>query len=230
MDVVSIYEDCTREMFAFPEFSLGPHTSYGYQKDPKHLAFTLSRYKFCSKMLSGKSSVLEIGCGDGFGVPLVAEQVKNLLCIDWDEKQILGNQRRLKWLGNTSFRTFDATQNALSGKFDAAYAIDVIEHLDPEMENTFMDNVCKVLKENGLLLIGTPNKSASQYCSKPEVADQHINLYDHQRLRCLLSSYFENVFMFGMNDEVLHTGYLPMAHYLWGIGVGCLSKDDQIGT
>jgi hypothetical protein len=32
--------------------------------------------------------------------------------------------------------------------------------------------------------------------------------------------YFRNVFMFGMNDEVVHTGYGPMCHYLWMVGVG----------
>jgi hypothetical protein len=26
--------------------------------------------------------------------------------------------------------------------------------------------------------------------------------------------------MFGMNDEVLHTGYGPMCHYLWSVAVG----------
>src|SRR5262249_34885242 len=31
---------------------------------------------------------------------------------------------------------------------------------------------------------------------------------------------FDNVFMFGMNDEVVHTGYAPMCHYLWSLAVG----------
>ena len=29
--------------------------------------------------------------------------------------------------------------------------------------------------------------------------------------------YFENVFLFSMNDEVVHTGFSPMAHYLFVI-------------
>jgi hypothetical protein len=28
-----------------------------------------------------------------------------------------------------------------------------------------------------------------------------------------LTPHFSNVFMFGMNDETLHTGYGPMCHY-----------------
>lgn len=27
-------------------------------------------------------------------------------------------------------------------------------------------------------------------------------------------------FLFSMNDEVVHTGYYPMAHYLIAVGIG----------
>ncbi|MCA6302689.1 MAG: hypothetical protein IM629_12150, partial [Phenylobacterium sp.] len=32
--------------------------------------------------------------------------------------------------------------------------------------------------------------------------------------------FFSNVFLFSMNDEVVHTGFAPMAHYLFAIGAG----------
>ena len=49
---------------------------------------------------------------------------------------------------------------------------------------------------------------------------QHINLKSSKSLRGLMEKYFENVFMFGMNDEVVHTGYAPMCQYLWAVGAG----------
>jgi hypothetical protein len=39
----------------------------------------------------------------------------------------------------------------------------------------------------------------------------------------LLSQFFHNVFIFSMNDEVVHTGFHPMAHYI--IGLGCTRKE-----
>jgi hypothetical protein len=42
-------------------------------------------------------------------------------------------------------------------------------------------------------------------------------------MRTLLSRFFENVFIFSMNDEVVHTGFSPMAHYI--IGLGCGRRD-----
>ena len=60
---------------------LGSYASYEWKNDPKHLLFSMSRYKFVSKMLNGKKNVLEIGAGDGFKSKIVSEAVNNLdLC------------------------------------------------------------------------------------------------------------------------------------------------------
>jgi len=54
---------------------LGVMNSAVWHEDPKRLVFTLSRYKFVSKMLSGKKRVAEIGCGDGFLHQIVCEDI-----------------------------------------------------------------------------------------------------------------------------------------------------------
>jgi len=64
--------------------ALGLMTGYAYATNPKRLAFTLSRYKFVAKMLTGKTSVLEIGCADAFGTPLVLQEVGALTAADFD--------------------------------------------------------------------------------------------------------------------------------------------------
>ena len=63
------------------KITLGSYSSYEWANDPKHLIFSLSRYKFVSKMLNGKNKVLEIGAGDGFKSRVVDTEVKKLdLC------------------------------------------------------------------------------------------------------------------------------------------------------
>jgi len=47
----------------------------------------------------------------------------------------------------------------------------------------------------------------------------HINLYSYDRLRSFMEKYFYHVFMFSMNDEVVHTGFGAMAHYIFAVGV-----------
>jgi hypothetical protein len=83
----------------------------------------------------------------------------------------------------------------------------------------FLENILNSLNEDGILILGTPNITASKYATKRSEI-QHINLKSMKTLKNLLNNYFKNVFMFGMNDEVVHTGYSEMSHYIWGMGVG----------
>ena len=41
-----------------------------------------------------------------------------------------------------------------------------------------------------------------------------------ETLKSDLLKYFNNVFVFSMNDETVHTGYYPMAHYFLALCCG----------
>lgn len=215
----NLHIEATTDQFATDELHLGPWTSYSLMHDPKHMAFVLSRYKFCAKMLAGKSRVLEVGCGDGFGAPIVAQEVGALHCIDWEERNIVGNRRRLAFLKNVSFDVLDISESRPTGTYDGIFNIDVIEHLEPEFEKRFVENMVASLSAQGVLIVGTPNETAAQYATHRS-DHQHINLKTAKTLNELLARYFSNVFLFSMNDEMVHTGYYPMAHYLFAMGVG----------
>ena len=198
---------------------LGPWASEDLRNDPRRLSFVLSRYKFVSKMLSGYNFVVEIGCGDGLGLPIVAQTVDKLVAVDWEEQIISGNMKRLDFLDNVQYKVADLTKKKLDVTADAIYSVDVIEHIDPRLEKKFMENQVSMLSKSGAMIVGTPNITASKYAS-PQSEVGHINLKSYDGLCSLMRDYFENVFMFGMNDEVLHTGYGPMCQYIWGLGTG----------
>lgn len=221
------YSEGTGYQFNTPELQLGPWTSYSVLNDPKHLCFVLSRYKFCAKMLTGKKHVMEVGSGDGFGLPIVAQEAEWVYAVDWDKRLLDGNQRRLALIKNISYHHVDLNERSPGIVVDAAYAIDVIEHVEPDKEINFMKNIINCLKPDGFFIVGTPNITAAQYASHSSQV-QHINSKDFAALRALMQTYFENVFMFGMNDEVLHTGYEPMCHYIWAIGTGVREKAKNV--
>lgn len=216
------YREGTEYQFDTQELQLGPWTSYSLIHDPKHMAFVLARYKFCAKMLQGKKSVMEIGPGDGFGLPMIAQAAEQVYAVDWDDRLLEGNARRLAHLKNVTYLHLDLNNQTPDVTVDAAFNVDVIEHLEPPTEATFIENIVDCLTPSGVLITGTPNITASQYAS-PRSLVQHINLKSMDTLRELMERYFENVFMFGMNDEVLHTGYAPMCHYIWSVAVGVRS-------
>src|SRR5579872_5133355 len=73
---------------------LGLMTGWAWHDDPRHLLFTLARYKFVAKMFSGLERVLEVGCSDAFAARLVAQEVKHLVAVDFDAKFIADAKAR----------------------------------------------------------------------------------------------------------------------------------------
>jgi 2-polyprenyl-3-methyl-5-hydroxy-6-metoxy-1,4-benzoquinol methylase len=210
--------------FEHDEILLGSPTSYSLMHDAKHLGFVLARYKFCARMLEGKQTIMEVGSGDGIGLPVIAQVAEHVYAVDWDDRHLESVRRRLlKYLKNVTLIHLDLNVEAPDIKVDAAFSIDVIEHVDPQTESTFLSNIVRCLPKNGVLITGTPNIAASQYAS-PCSTIQHINLKSMHSLRELMECHFENVFMFGMNDEVLHTGYAPMCHYIWSVAAGLKNR------
>lgn len=201
---------------------LGLMTNQAWQDDPKHLLFTLSRYKFVAKLLADRENVLEVGCADAFGTRIVVQAVKQLTATDFDPVFVDDVRQRMdpKW----KFRcaVHDLLAGPFPGKYDAAYALDVIEHIEPKVEKKFTGNIVQSLTPHGALVLGCPSIQSQTYASPPSKAG-HVNCKDGAGMKALLSHFFHNVFVFSMNDEVVHTGYFPMAHYL--IGLGCGRKD-----
>lgn len=197
-----------------PAVTLGPYNSAGLLNDPRRVGFLFARYKFAAKMLVGSRSVLEIGCQEGLGSMVVAQAVEHLVSTDFYKPHIESCQERLVGLiDNIEFRGHDIIDGPVEGRFDGAFSLDVIEHIDPTQEHSFMANIASSLTEHGVFVLGSPSLESQKYASK-NARDGHINCHSGEEFRELCQRYYHNVFMFGMNDEVLHTGFLPMAHYI----------------
>lgn len=193
--------------------TLGLMTSQGWDDDPKRLAFTLARYKFVAKMLSGRQHVLEVGCADAFATRIVRQEVKQLTAVDFDPVFVEDVNKRMR--PNWRFDCFvhDMLEKPVSGIFDGIYALDVLEHIEPRDEENFLRNFTASLAPHGAAIIGMPSLESQIYASEISKAG-HVNCKTMPDLRKTMEKYFSNVFMFSMNDEVVHTGYHRMAHYL----------------
>lgn len=191
-----------------------------WHDDPRHLLFLFSRYKFVSKMFSGFERVLDVGCADAFAVRLVLQEVKSLTTIDFDPVFIQDILDRMdkKWIFNARVHNI-VSAPVTDGPYDGIYSLDVIEHIAKEQEELYLQNMLAALAPHGVMLIGTPSIQSQQYASPPSKAG-HINCKDHKELKALMLKYFHNVFIFSMNDEVVHTGFAPMAHYLFALCCG----------
>ncbi|MBP89489.1 MAG: SAM-dependent methyltransferase [Planctomycetaceae bacterium] len=195
---------------------LGLMTSHTWQIDPRRLGFVLARYKFVSKMFSGLGSVLEVGCADAMGTRIVQQEVGAVTAIDFDPVFVADVRDRMdsEW----TFECFehDMLDGPVSDGFDGAYSLDVIEHIPVEQETRFVSNMVASLNEHGILILGTPSLESQRHASPASKAG-HVNCKTDATLKNLLNPYFRHVFIFSMNDEVVHTGFYAMAHYLFAL-------------
>jgi SAM-dependent methyltransferase len=191
-----------------------------WEEDPKRLTFLLSRYKFVAKMFSGMKSVLEVGCADAFGTRVVLQEVEDLTAVDFDPVFIEDARQRMDGQWKFNCQVHDMLEGPVKQQsFAGAYSLDVLEHIPREHEQQFVSNIVQSLTEHGVLIIGMPSIESQAYASAPS-KEGHVNCKNYRELRDLMESFFHNVFVFSMNDEVVHTGFYPMAHYLLALGCG----------
>jgi 2-polyprenyl-3-methyl-5-hydroxy-6-metoxy-1,4-benzoquinol methylase len=199
---------------------LGPSASHVWRTDPRRFPITLARYKHVAKLLAGKERALEVGCGDGFNCRIVLQSVPFVHGIDISKVQIAwAQQHAAQEKINATFEVYDMLSGPVGGSYDAAYSLDVIEHIPPEHEATFLRNLAAPLSDDAVCIVGTPNIHSEAFASTWS-REGHINLKSAETLRRSLEPLFKNVFVFSMNDEMLHTGFYGMAHYLIALCAG----------
>ena len=172
-----------------------------FRRDPQHLAFWAARYKHVSRLLAGEKRVIEVGCGTGFMGAMVAQTVGLLVQTDINPPK-----------GSAIEQWNPAERPYRKGKFTAAYALDVLEHIAPRDEDEFIENICASLTEHSTLVIGMPSLESQAY-ARPESREAHVNCKTEGGLRETMQRHFVKVFLFTMADESLGTAFAALAHY-----------------
>ncbi len=149
---------------------------------------SLLAYLEAAKLISGR--VLEIGTGSGYGVEIVAPHTDEFVTID---KYTVNNAERIHGEGNVKFMQMNVPplEGILSGSFDFVITFQVIEHI--QRDDTFLQEIKRVLKDRGKLILTTPNKKMS-LTRNP----WHVREYTVQELEQLLLLYFKDVQKLGV--------------------------------
>lgn len=205
----------------------GPTDVDRYLGDPKRIAFFMSRYKFAAKMLKTSRSILDVGCGSGMGTLtfLSDTDATQVLGLDFEQEAIdhavehlIPAARKVRDdLDPLEFVQCDFMKSPYVN-FDGLCCLDVIEHIDPVQSPDFVQGLASALIPYGVAVVGTPSLASAEFASLHSRIG-HINLYDPDRLRAELQASFSRVFMLSMNDEVVHTGFDRLAHYLLAVCV-----------
>jgi 2-polyprenyl-3-methyl-5-hydroxy-6-metoxy-1,4-benzoquinol methylase len=196
--------------------SLGLLKSREWISDPRRFLFSQARYKFAAKMLSGRKRVLEIGCGDAFNAPIIMQEVAHLTVTDFDPEFIESASANAHLEYSFESLVHNYMNGPMNASFDAAYLLDVLEHIPAKDERLFLANILADLTPDAVLIVGMPSLESQAYASPGSKAG-HVNCKSAPDLKSVMEDFFHAVFMFSMNDEVVHTGYHKMAHYIFAV-------------
>ena len=198
---------------------LGLRANAAWHADPKRLGIVLARYKFVAKMLSGKKRVLEVGVGDAWASRVVKQEVETLVGIDIDPVFVRDANEAMEEPWGFECRVHDMLAGPIVPPFDAAYALDVLEHIVESDEDRFIHNIAESLVRPGVAIFGMPSLESQPYASSGS-KEGHVNCKSAPDLKRVMQRHFHEVFIFSMNDEVVHTGFYALAHYLFALCVG----------
>lgn len=142
-----------------------------------------------------KGSVLEVGCGEGYGMKILARHCQQYLGIDKfpvPNLQVPSNARTLQM-------TVPPLGGINSNQFDAVVTFQVIEHIEDDLG--FLKEIHRVLQPGGILILTTPNRLMS-LTRNP----WHVREYDPDAMRQILESVFGQVDLRGVfgNDKVMN--------------------------
>jgi len=148
-----------------------------------------------------EKAVLELGCGEGTGTETLARQAGEILAIDYSKKAIKTASDRLLSSG-IDFKIEQVPPiGAADGQFDVVIMFQMIEHL--EDPGPLIEEILRVLKKGGALLLSTVNKEES-ISNNPF----HLHEFDREELEAVLRKYFARVEIFGLYGDEKHNQYL----------------------
>ena len=124
-----------------------------------------TRYRFAAELCENKD-VLEVACGSGQGLGLLAKKAKRVLAGDIEEENLKLALRHYKDRPDIELKVMDAQQLALDNEsFDVIILYEAIYYLaHPER---FVQEAKRVLRKGGILLICIANKDCPSFNPSP---------------------------------------------------------------
>ena len=179
----------------------------------------MQRYAFAARLAEGRT-VLDCGCGEGYGTAFVGERAKSAIGIDNSSLAITACRRLYGENPRCSFEIADmADLSFADDTFDLVTCFEAIEHITAEKQQLALAQIRRVLvKHKGVLLVSTPDREISDKwgTSNP----YHLNELRTADLMSMLQRYFRHV--------VAYSQQINMGSVLWRLSGDKAVRDEWV--
>lgn len=154
----------------------------------KQNAADWQRYDFASEFVVGKE-VLDCACGAGYGSWRLAQAgALRVVGADVSEEALAWATREFR-SASTEFRSIrDGRIPVGDSEFDVVVSFETIEHIEAESAPNFVDELSRVLKPSGTLIMSTPiTYGNGRFHPKNPF---HLREYEPEELAALLENKF----------------------------------------
>lgn len=149
----------------------------------------LPRYELAKNAVCGKK-VLDFGCGTGYGSAMLAGYAEKVVGLDIDVPAIEWAKTSHPYHNLEFYRCDDLGASLPAASFDVAVCFEMIEHVDFNTQKATLASIARLLKEDGLLIISTPNPDVTcLYGENP----YHLREMSRNEFYELLATYFPHV-------------------------------------
>jgi ubiquinone/menaquinone biosynthesis C-methylase UbiE len=156
------------------------------------------RYHFAAPIVAGRA-VLDIACGTGYGSALLAQHAARVTGADLSQPALDHARARYAAVPNLEFRPADCAALPFpDASFDVVVSFETLEHI--AAQEPFLDEVRRVLRPAGLLVLSCPNKV--EYTDKRGVPNEfHVRELYRDELAALINPRFPHSAWYGQRPS-----------------------------
>lgn len=160
------------------------------------------RYLSVRKLVQDKV-VLDAACGEGYGSNIIASVARDVTGLDIDGDTIerakvnYGQQDNLHFLQGTIEKIPLGNESV-----DVVVSFETIEHVPEQIQQTFLEEIARVLKKDGILIMSTPNKKiySDLFNYKNEF---HVKEFYHNEFLAFLHEKFKYIKLFNQAFQIV---------------------------
>ena len=114
------------------------------------------------------ASVLELGCFDAKSIPWLPQAPKTYVGLDagWEGGLALARQQWPEYEFHECGKPQQMSAAVAGRKFDAAVAMETLEHIPPAMLGSCLDELFRALPPEGILLASVPVEIGPMFLAK----------------------------------------------------------------